>query len=100
MLTAFRLPFKDCGFLKASTPIQILLSTMRMVGNNSGKNIYICLFQSGGGFSLGSCHFYLEFLITMLDMLKDAGYRAPAIFSLEYTLVPDQAYPAQVSTDL
>jgi len=58
---------------------------------------YAYQYYPGGGFSLGSSHFYLEFLITMLDLLKEAGYRAPAIFSLEYTLVPDQAYPVQVS---
>lgn len=49
--------------------------------------IYYC---HGGGFSMGSSYFYLEFL------LQDAGYRNPAIFALEYDLVPDAAYPTQL----
>lgn len=50
----------------------------------------------GGGLSMGSCYFYLEFLIAWVSLLKEAGYRNPAIFSLEYTLVPDAVYPAQL----
>ena len=55
--------------------------------------IYYC---HGGGFSMGSCYFYLEFLIAWVSLLKEAGYRNPAIFALEYTLVPDAVYPAQL----
>ncbi|KAF6225071.1 hypothetical protein HO133_010266 [Letharia lupina] len=55
--------------------------------------IYHC---HGGGFSMGSCYFYLEFLIAWVSLLKEAGFRNPAIFSLEYTLVPDAVYPAQL----
>ena len=55
--------------------------------------IYHC---HGGGFSMGSCYFYLEFLLAWVSLLKEAGYRNPAMFSLEYTLVPDAVYPAQL----
>ncbi|CAD6568952.1 MAG: hypothetical protein ASARMPRED_002239 [Alectoria sarmentosa] len=55
--------------------------------------IYHC---HGGGLSMGSCYFYLEFLLAWASLLKEAGYRNPAIFSLEYTLVPDAVYPAQL----
>lgn len=55
--------------------------------------IYHC---HGGGFSMGSCYFYLEFLLAWVSLLKESGYRNPAIFSLEYTLVPDAAYPTQL----
>lgn len=55
--------------------------------------IYHC---HGGGLSMGSCYFYLEFLLAWVSLLKEAGYRNPAIFSLEYTLVPDAVYPAQL----
>ena len=55
--------------------------------------IYYC---HGGGFSMGSSYFYLEFLIAWVALLKQAGYRNPAIFALEYTLVPDAAYPTQL----
>lgn len=49
----------------------------------------------GGGFSMGSSYFYLEFLIAWLTCLKDRGYRNPACFALEYTLVPDAKWPTQ-----
>ncbi|KAL9125750.1 MAG: hypothetical protein Q9217_005097 [Psora testacea] len=55
--------------------------------------IYYC---HGGGFSMGSVYFYLEFLLAWTSLLQDAGYRNPAIFGLEYTLVPDAAYPTQL----
>lgn len=55
--------------------------------------IYYC---HGGGFSMGSAYFYLEFLLAWISLLKKSGYRNPAIFALEYTLVPDAAYPTQL----
>lgn len=55
--------------------------------------IYYC---HGGGFSMGSSYLYLEFLVTWVSLLEKAGYRNPAIFALEYTLVPDAAYPTQI----
>ena len=54
--------------------------------------IYYC---HGGGFSMGSSYFYLEFLIAWLTCLKDRGYKNPACFALEYTLVPDATWPTQ-----
>lgn len=50
----------------------------------------------GGGFAMGSSYFYLEFLLTWLSMLERAGYQNPAVFALEYTLVPDASYPTQI----
>ena len=45
---------------------------------------------------MGSSYFYLEFLLAWVSLLKRAGYRNPAILTLEYTLVPDQSYPVQL----
>lgn len=45
---------------------------------------------------MGSAYFYLEFLMTWLTVLRRAGYRNPAIFALDYTLVPDQVFPTQI----
>lgn len=45
---------------------------------------------------MGSSYFYLEFLIAWLSLLKISGYKKPAIFALEYTLVPDESYPTQL----
>jgi acetyl esterase/lipase len=45
---------------------------------------------------MGSPYFYLEFLLSWLDLLKEAGYRNPSIFVLEYTLVPDSRFPKQI----
>lgn len=55
--------------------------------------IYYC---HGGGFSMGSAYFYLEFLLAWASLLKDSGYRNPAVFGLEYDLVPDASYPVQL----
>lgn len=56
--------------------------------------IYYC---HGGGFSMGSSYFYMEFLIAFVTLLKGVGFKNPALFSLEYTLVPDAVYPTQVN---
>ena len=50
----------------------------------------------GGGFAMGSSYFYLEFLMAWIDLLKDSGYKNPAIFALEYDLVPDAQFPTQL----
>ncbi len=49
---------------------------------------------------MGSSYFYLEFLLMWVSLLKTAGYRNPAIFALEYSLVPDATYPVQVEQTL
>ncbi|KAL8999923.1 MAG: hypothetical protein Q9169_001329 [Polycauliona sp. 2 TL-2023] len=49
---------------------------------------------------MGSNYFYLEFLTAWLTLLRDAGYQNPAIFALEYTLVPDERYPVQLEQTL
>lgn len=59
--------------------------------------VYYC---HGGGFSMGSAYFYLEFLIVWVSLLKEVGYANPALFALEYTLVPDAIYPTQVQQTL
>lgn len=57
---------------------------------------FIHLHKEGGGFSMGSSYFYLEFLVAWVTLLREAGYRNPTIFALEYSLVPDATYPTQV----
>lgn len=52
--------------------------------------------MAGGGFSMGSSYFYIEFLLTWVSLLKDAGFKNPAIFALEYDLVPDAQFPKQL----
>ena len=49
---------------------------------------------------MGSAFFYLEFLLAWLSLLHDAGYENPALFALEYTLVPEATYPTQVQQTL
>jgi acetyl esterase/lipase len=55
----------------------------------------VVYYVHGGGFSMGSSYFYLEFLIAWLTMLKAKRFRYPAIFALEYSLVPDETWPKQ-----
>lgn len=45
---------------------------------------------------MGSSYFYLEVLLVWLSLLKAAGFKNPAIFALEYSLVPDQSFPVQL----
>ncbi|KAK6501695.1 hypothetical protein TWF481_009521 [Arthrobotrys musiformis] len=51
----------------------------------------------GGGFTMGSAYFYLEFLISWASKLQASGFKNPAVFSLEYTLVPDAKFPTQLN---
>ncbi|KAH6625790.1 Alpha/Beta hydrolase protein [Boeremia exigua] len=60
----------------------------------------IVYYAHGGGFSMGSSYFYMEFLLAWVTLLKAAGYRNPALFALEYTLVPDATYPVQLHETL
>lgn len=46
---------------------------------------------------MGSSYFYLEFLMAWLTRLKDKGFRNPAVYALEYTLVPDGKWPTQLN---
>jgi len=45
---------------------------------------------------MGSSYFYMEFLLAWVTLLKEAGFGNPALFALEYSLVPDAVYPTQV----
>ena len=56
----------------------------------------VVYYLHGGGFSMGSSYFYLEFLISWLTLLRQRGFKYPAIFALEYSLVPDQVFPRQL----
>jgi|SRR5690242_6679638 len=49
---------------------------------------------------MGSSFFYMEFLLAWVALLKAIGYRNPALFALEYTLVPDATYPTQLHETL
>jgi acetyl esterase/lipase len=49
---------------------------------------------------MGSSYFYLEFLLAFITLLRASGYRNPAIFALEYSLVPDASYPTQLNEAL
>ncbi|UPK94153.1 hypothetical protein LCI18_005088 [Fusarium solani-melongenae] len=57
---------------------------------------FVLYYIHGGGFVMGSSYFYLEFLMVWHHLLVEAGFKNPAIFALEYTLVPDEVYPRQV----
>lgn len=45
---------------------------------------------------MGSSYFYLEFLLAWVTLLQESGYKNPALFALEYDLVPDAVYPTQI----
>ncbi|KAK0125928.1 hypothetical protein ONS95_007552 [Cadophora gregata] len=61
----------------------------------------VVYYAHGGGFSMGTSYFYLEFLLAFHTLLSDSAYTGtkfsnPAILALEYTLVPKASYPTQL----
>lgn len=60
----------------------------------------VCVYYlHGGGFSMGSCYFYLEFLLAWLHLLRvhrRKTFTNPAVLALDYTLVPEETYPRQL----
>ncbi|KAL9097390.1 MAG: hypothetical protein Q9165_000285 [Trypethelium subeluteriae] len=62
----------------------------------SGEGSYL----AGGGFSMGSSYFYIEFLLAWVTLLKKSGFNNPALFALEYSLAPDAVYPTQLQQTL
>lgn len=56
----------------------------------------VIFYLHGGGFAMGSSYFYMEFLLAWVALLQEAGFKNPALFALEYTLVPDAVYPKQI----
>ncbi|KAL9080644.1 MAG: hypothetical protein Q9157_000620 [Trypethelium eluteriae] len=56
--------------------------------------------SAGGGFSMGSSYFYIEFLLAWVALLKKSGLHNPALFALEYSLAPDAVYPTQLQQTL
>lgn len=62
-------------------------------GKAPGILVYYC---HGGGFTMGSPYFYMEFLMAWMTLLKQAGYKNPAVLAIDYTLVPDATYPTQL----
>ncbi|KAL2064715.1 hypothetical protein VTL71DRAFT_3853 [Oculimacula yallundae] len=62
----------------------------------------VVYYAHGGGFSMGTSHFYLEFLLAFHSLLCSSTHTSPtqfsnpAILALEYTLVPKASYPTQL----
>ncbi|KAI1609627.1 Alpha/Beta hydrolase protein [Exophiala viscosa] len=66
-----------------------------IIGDPDSEPDIIIYYAHGGGFSMGSAYFYMEFLMAWLTRLKESGFSNPAVFALEYTLVPDAQWPTQ-----
>lgn len=66
-----------------------------LIHNQEERPDVVIYYIHGGGFSMGSAHFYLEPLSALLTLLKPY-YRNPAVFALEYSLVPEHAFPVQL----
>ncbi|KAI9055594.1 hypothetical protein LZ554_000540 [Drepanopeziza brunnea f. sp. 'monogermtubi'] len=57
----------------------------------------VIYYAHGGGFSMGTSYFYLEFLLAFVTLLSStAKFANPAILALEYTLAPQASYPKQL----
>ena len=72
----------------------------------------VVYYLHGGGFAMGSPWFYLEFLLAWVTLLRDGihpndktrtqqkHFRNPALFALDYTLVPTATFPTQLQQTL
>lgn len=70
-----------------------------MIADKSKAPDVCVYYMHGGGFSMGSCYFYLEFLLAWLHLLRVHPAKAfsnPAVLALDYTLVPEETYPRQL----
>lgn len=68
-----------------------------IISDPTRKPDVVVYYAHGGGFSMGSSYFYLEFLLAFTSLLKTSTkFQNPAILALEYTLVPDSSYPTQL----
>ena len=76
------------------------LNGIYMINDETRRPDIVVYYCHGGGFSMGSAYFYLEFLFVWVSLLKEAGYDNPALFALDYTLVPEATYPTQVQQAL
>lgn len=98
-LPFFRFRLLRNGYTQCPIPYrEVITRDMRglwMVYDASLEPDVVVYYCHGGGFSMGSSYFYLEFLIAWVARLKQSGFRNPAIFSLDYTLVPDRTWPVQ-----
>lgn len=73
------------------------LRGVQIIGNLQSEPDVVVLYCHGGGFSMGSTYFYLEFLMAWASLLKSRGhFQNPAIFAVEYTLVPKATFPTQL----
>lgn len=45
---------------------------------------------------MGTPHFYLELMLALISLLKQQ-YRNPALFALDYSLVPEATHPTQLN---
>lgn len=56
----------------------------------------VLVYIHGGGLTMGSPAFYLEFLLSIAAELRLLGFESPAVFAPEYPLVPEKRYPTQL----
>jgi acetyl esterase/lipase len=87
------------GYLESPIPYQEVdkkgVKGLWIVSDQRVRPDIVIYYCHGGGFSMGSSYFYLEFLMAWITCLKDRGFRNPAVFALEYTLVPEATWPRQ-----
>lgn len=98
-LPFFRWRLLRQGYLESSISYQKIekkgVKGLWIIPDSNEKPDVVIYYCHGGGFSMGSTYFYLEFLIAWITCLQGRGFLNPAVFALEYSLVPDATWPTQ-----
>ncbi|KAI9691693.1 MAG: hypothetical protein M1822_007765 [Bathelium mastoideum] len=92
------------GYLRPTIPWRevnyVRVKGLWVIVDESKQPDVVVYYCHGGGFSMGSSYFYIEFLLAWVALLKNSGFRNPALFALEYDLAPDSVYPTQLRQTL
>jgi acetyl esterase/lipase len=77
------------------------LKGIYMIVDETRRPDFMVYYCHGGGFSMGSSYFYIEFLMAWITLLKASGKCSnPALVAPDYSLVPHATYPTQADQTL
>jgi acetyl esterase/lipase len=82
------------AFIEPESGVEGVFVNSRHRGDEHDVVLY---YVHGGGPAFATIHFYLEFLVTLVRSLQLQGFRNPAIFAIQYPLVPHANFHHQLN---